>query len=279
MTTRNPRAIRIASLLALLAASAHSSAQSPVPAPQATPSAPAKALPTVDEVFAHSVRAVGGADLIAQQSSRTQHGAIEMPAQGLKGQIVTKSCSPDFLLVETTIPGFGKISQGMNKSVGWTIDPMRGPSLMTAEELAQVKREASSESEINPGKGYDAVEVVAEVAFKGTTCYKVKFTKGKIDSFKYYAVDTGLLTGSEDTVESSLGTMQVISIYKDYGDFSGRKVAKVQEATTMGQMQRVTVDSIDFSPVDPAVFALPAEIQALVTTQAVPPPPVKPATK
>jgi hypothetical protein len=269
----------IVSAIAIAAGAFAQATAAPTTKPSAAPAQTKEPLPSAAEVFANAVKAIGGADIIRQQSARTQVGAVEMPAQNLKGTIVTRSVAPDYLLVETEIPGFGKIFQGMNKSVGWTIDPMRGPSLMTTEELAQVKREASTDAELNPGTGFDSVAVVDKVAFNGVPCFKVKFVKGATESFKYYAVDSGLLTGSEDTVDSALGPMRVVSLYKDYTDFSGRKIARVLEATTMGQVQRVTIDTIDFAPVDLSVFALPAEIQALADAQkSAPSSPSAPAT-
>ncbi|MSR28990.1 MAG: hypothetical protein EXS03_05370 [Phycisphaerales bacterium] len=275
MTTPSIRTLAVATIAAFgLAGALHATAQAPaapaVAPPPAAATTPTDPLPSANEIFAKAIAASGGADLIRQQTSRTQTGIIEMPAQKLKGTIVTKSLSPDFIFVETEIPGFGKIIQGVNKDIGWSIDPMRGPSLMTAEELAQVVRDASVESELNPSFGFDSVTVVEKTKFKGTPCYKVRFAKGKGGSTKYYAVDTGLLAGSEDSVESAMGTMDVVTVYKEFATFSGRTVAKVQEAVAMGQVQRVTIDTLDFSPLTPDSFALPAEIQALVTTAKTP---------
>ncbi len=262
----------VASLsLCTLIWSATATAQGPSAAPATTPSATAP-LPEASEIFAKAITAAGGADLIRQQTSRLQISTIEMPAQGIKGAITTKALSPHYLLVETRIPGLGTILQGVTNGIGWSIDPLRGPALMTADELAQVTRDTSIESELNPALGFDKVEVLALEKFHGTPAYKVRFTKGTGGTTRFYAVDSGHVIGALDSISSAMGTIDVQSSFKDFTQYQGRTLPKVQEATTMGQMQRVTIDSIDFAPLDSSQFTLPKEIQALVAGKAASPP-------
>ncbi len=262
------------------------SATPAAPAPKSKTDSAAKsatetaALPSAQDIFAKAIEAAGGADLIRSQRSRTQTGTIEMPAASLKGAIVTKSVDPDMLLVETEIPGFGKIRQGINGTIGWSIDPMRGASLMNADEIARILRESSAESELNPALGCESVEVVERTSFSGAPCYKVKFLRGGDGSTRYYSVDSGHLVGSAEVVKSSMGEFEVTTTYKDFGDFSGRTVAKTQENAMAGQTQVLKISVIDFGPIDPTNFALPAEIQTLVDATKTPPvaPPTAPAS-
>ncbi len=267
-------------ILAVCAPLASAQTAQPVaaPTPPAAPT-PAEPCPPASEIFAKAVAAAGGADLIRSQSSRTQVGTIEMAAQSLKGTITTKAVSPSLLLVETEIPGFGKIRQGINATVGWSIDPMRGPSLMDAEELARVSRESSIDAELNPALGCDAVEVLGRSTFRGSPCYKVQLTRAGGKSIRFYEIATGHLVGSVETVKSSMGEFEVTTSFSDFVTFSGRTIARVQENTMMGQTQKLTMSSVEFVTIDPAVFALPAEIQALVTATkpSTPTPPAAPA--
>ena len=79
-----------------------------------------------------------------------------------------------------------------------------------------------------------------------------------------------------------MGEIEVTTSYKNFEAFSGRTLAKVQDNSMMGQTQILNINAVDFSPIDPAVFALPPEIQALVNAAknpapATPPAPPKPA--
>ena len=277
-------------VLATSASTAAAQTAKPTTAPAATPTlapavAPAAdALPSASDIFAKAVAAAGGADLIRMQTSRTQVGTIEMAAQSLKGTITTKSVSPSLLLIETELPGFGKIRQGINGTVGWGIDPMRGPSLMDGDELTRVLRESSIESELNPALGCDSVEVVGRSDFRGTACYKVQLKRGENRSSRFYDLAAGHLVGSVETVKSSMGEFEVTTSYSKFALFSGRTLATVQENAMMGQTQKLTMNSVEFAPIDPTDFALPAEIQALVKVAAAAPAapaaaPTQPTTK
>ncbi len=272
------------------APTAKSAASAPAPTPVSTP---AVALPTAQEIFAKAVTAAGGADLIRMQTSRTQTGTIEMKAQSLKGTVVVRSVAPDMLLIETDIPGFGKILQGVNGTVGWSIDPMRGASIMDKDELARVLRESSIEAELNPQTGCDAAQVLEQTNFAGSPCYKVNLKCAGDDSNRYYSVDSGHLVGTTALVKSQMGEIEVTTTYSDFAAFSGRTLAKVQNNAMMGQTQTMTISAIAFDPIDAAVFALPKEIQGLIsatnkpasttpavpTTPTTPPAPAKPTKK
>ncbi len=281
----------LTTLLSLTAAALVAHAQSAKPASAPSSGAPAagvqaaEPLPSASDIFARAATAAGGADLIRMQTSRTQTGTIEMQAQSLKGTITTRTVAPNLLLVETDLPGFGKIRQGINGTIGWSIDPMRGPSLMEADELERVQRDSSIESELNPGAGCDAVEVIGRSDFRGIPSFKVQLKRGESRSTRFYEVSTGRLIGSVEMVKSSMGEFEVTTSFSDFSLFSGRTIAKVQENTMMGQTQKLTMNTIDFATIDLSVFALPAEIQALVKAAQAPvkapvkAPTLPPATK
>ena len=237
-------------------------------------------MPSAEEIFAKAVAASGGADLIRMQTARTQTGTIEMPAQSLKGTIVTKSVDPSMLLIETEIPGFGKIRQGVNGATGWSIDPMRGASIMSPEELKRVLRESSIAAELNPAMGCDTPIVEGKITFAGAPCYQVKLKCGADESTRFYSIESGHMVGSSAKVNTQMGEIEVTTTYKNFEAFSGRTIAKVQDNSMMGQTQILNISAVEFSPIDPAVFALPPEIQALVNAAKNPAPatPTSPAT-
>lgn len=237
------------------------------PAPAAKPSAasapaPANA-PAAADIFAKAVTAAGGADLIRSQKSQTLKGTIEMPGQGLKGTVVTRSNDPDQLLIETEIPGFGKILQGVQGTVGWSIDPLRGPTLMDKDELARTIRDLAIDKTIDPSKGCDTVVVDGEATFAGTKCWKVTLQCDGIRSTRYYAQDKGHMVGQATTVKSALGEFEVTTTFSDFAAFDGRTIPKKTSNAMMGQEQIMTITEASYAPIDVSVFALPPEIKAL----------------
>jgi len=233
--------------------------------PPATPAAaPAAAnAPTAASIFAKAVTAAGGADLIRSQKSQTLKGTLEMPGQGLKGTIVTRSNDPNQLLIETEIPGFGKILQGVQGTTGWSIDPLRGPSLMDKDELARTIRDLAIDQLIDPSKGCDSVSVDGEATFASTKCWKVTLQCDGIRSTRYYAQDSGHMVGQATTMKSALGEFEVTTTFSDFGTFDGRTIPKVTKNAMMGQEQVMTIAEASFAPIDANTFALPAEIKAL----------------
>jgi len=254
---------------ALLLGSPHALAQdkAAAPSPAAKPpaaSAPAPAnAPAAADIFAKAVTAAGGADLIRSQKSQTLKGTIEMPGQGLKGTVVTRSNDPDQLLIETEIPGFGKILQGVQGTVGWSIDPLRGPTLMDKDELARTIRDLAIDKTIDPSKGCDTVVVDGEATFAGTKCWKVTLQCDGIRSTRYYAQDKGHMVGQATTVKSALGEFEVTTTFSDFAAFDGRTIPKKTSNAMMGQEQIMTITEASYAPIDVSVFALPPEIKAL----------------
>ncbi len=258
-------ALLLSPLSALAQQQPKPAAPATVPTPSNAPAAkPATAAaPPAAEIFANAVRAAGGADLIRSQKSQTLKGTLEMPGQGLKGTIVTRSNDPDQLLIETDIPGFGKILQGVRGTVGWSVDPLRGPSIMDKDELARTVRDLAIDKTIDPAKDCDSVVVDGEATFAGTKCWKVTLTCDGIRSTRYYAQDKHHMVGQSTTVKSALGEFEVTTTFSDFGTFDGRTIPKKTTNSMMGQEQVMTITEASFAPIEPSVFALPAEIQAL----------------
>jgi hypothetical protein len=237
-------------------------------------------MPSAEEIFTKAVVASGGVDLIRMQTARTLTGTIEMPAQSLKGTIVNKFVDPSMLLIETEFPGIGKIRQGVNGATGWSIDPIRGASIMSPEELQRVLRESSIAVELNPAMGCETPIVEGKITFAGDPCYQVKLKCGADESTRFYSIESGHMVGSSAKVNSQMGEIQSTTTYKNFEAFSGRTIAKVQDSSMMGQTIILSFSAVEFSPIDPAVFALPPQIQALVNAAKNPAPatPTSPAT-
>ena len=98
----------------------------------------------------------------------------------------------------------------------------------------------------------------------GQACYRVRITwKSGRETSDCYAVDGGLLVGSTVTVVSPMGSIEAQIFYSDYRRFGELLIPTVTRQQLMGQEQAVTLTTVEFGKVDPAVFELPPEIRAL----------------
>lgn len=300
MTTRSIR-LRRASLLAALAAAAIAipatgarAQQGPSapasPAGPAKPAMPAPAAPKMPaapkfrelpiegekpapkDIFAKHVDATGGASAWDAKKSMTSAGAIEIPAVQMKGTLKMSAMAPDRVVVESELPGVGKTAQGFDGTVGWSIDPMRGPALMDPKQVAQIKRDGNFRKDLALAQDPGSSEVIGLFEFEGTPCWQVKVDGvGGMPTSQFYARDTGMMRGMAMSAATPMGELPVILVMDDYREFGDVKVSARSTTKVMGQTQVMTIDSVEWNAATDADFALPAPIKALVAASSAKP--------
>lgn len=224
-------------------------------------------LPTAQEVIDGFIKAVGGEKAIKAQKSRMLSGTMSIPAMAMEGPMVIYQARPNLMMLEINLPGMGKSLQGFNGKVGWSVDPMRGPSLMTGEMLTEFKRDADFDSELNLFKIFDEVKVVGREDFNGTPCIKMLLKKGEMEQHRFFDEKTNLLIGSKAKVPTQMGKVDAVTITSDYKDFDGLKIATKTSIELMGMKQVMTVEKVVIDKVEPGVFKLPPAIQALADAE------------
>lgn len=228
--------------------------------------------PSPKDIFAKHVDATGGAAAWDSKKSMTSTGAIEIPAVQMKGTLKMSAMAPDRVVVESELPGVGKTAQGFDGTVGWSIDPMRGPALMDAKQVAQIKRDGNFRKDLALAQDPGASEVIGLFEFEGTPCWQVKVDGvGGVPASQFYARDTGLMRGMSMSAATPMGEIPVILVMDDYRDFGDVKVSARSTTKVMGQTQVMTIDSVSWNSASDADFALPAQIKALVSASAAQP--------
>ncbi len=233
-----------------------------------TPDGAAKKVdgPSVDEIFANYVKAIGGKEKLGSHTSRRMTGRFEMNQMpGMAMAMVMEAHEPNMLLMTITIPQMGEMRQGYDGKIGWSMDPMQGPMLMPEEQLVQFRREANFRKELDLKAGYKDAEMIGRGDFEGRPVWQVKLTDEAGDrTTMHFGVEDHLLWGMSMVNKTPMGEMPTRSVIKEYRDFDGIKTAAIMEIHTMGMVQTMTVDKIEFDVVDKSVFTLPPAIQSLV---------------
>jgi hypothetical protein len=252
--------------IAILAPALPLAAQATAPAaPAPAAQAPAAALPSARSIIDRHIAAVGGKAALTKHSSMRLTGTISMPANGISGPLEVFAARPNKTLTKVTLGGFGDVLDGFDGKVGWTINPMTGPMLAQGNELAQKAFDAEFNSELRDPSRYESITTVAETSFDGRQTYKVSLKrKGGGEDIEYFDVKTGLKAGGEITRDSPNGPLTLTQVTSDYKQFGHLLQPSTLKQTTMGIEQIITVTSIEYDKVDPAVFELPAAIKALV---------------
>jgi len=223
-------------------------------------------LPEARAIIDRHVKEIGGRQALLGYKSMHSTGTISMPAPGITGSIeIWATAEPQRTLVKMSIPGVGEIMEGFDGTNAWSVNPMTGPMLKTGKELLEAKFDGDFRNDIRDPKKYPTVKTLEKTTFEGRPCYKVLLTRddGGQDT-DYYDVATGLRAGSQNMRTTPMGPMTAVSVESDY-----KRIGKLMVATKMTQKisgieQVITLNSIEYDKVDPAVFAPPAAIKALI---------------
>jgi hypothetical protein len=127
------------------------------PAGEAKP-ATTEAQPTVEQVLAKYVQAIGGEAAHRKLNTRLMKGA-QITSDGTSIPLETYQAAPNKVVSILTTPKQGLIMSGYNGTVGWSKGP-RGQREMSGAQLALMKRAADFYADINPKENFPNLTVV-----------------------------------------------------------------------------------------------------------------------
>ena len=233
-------------------------------APQAQ-AKPAGDLPSAQSLIDRHIQATGGVAAFKARKSSHAKGTFSVPSQGLNGTMDVYAMRPNKALVKQSITGIGDVTEGFDGTTAWSMSPMTGPMLVTGAELEQKKLDFDFDSAINPGARYSAMKTLEKTTFDGRDVYKVSLTRKEGgEDIDFYDVNTGLKAGSINTRKSAMGDMTVTTTITEYKKMGAVLVPTTIKQTVTGMEIVLNFTSFEFDNVDPAVFALPAEVKALI---------------
>lgn len=258
------RNLMLWSVATILIVAAPSVAQHPATA-AAPPAANAEPLPSSTEVLQRNVEARGGEAAIRRHQHVTWKGKFAMPGMGLEGTVLLHASAPNLFHLAIEAPGLGAITQGYDGTVGWGDNPMTGPTVNSGKELEMTAITSDLYADLNTAQYFSKIEVVGRETYAGQPAYKLAFTsKGGIELFSYYSVETGLMLGTTGDLPTPMGEVFVETETADWKEFDGVLYPTRSVQKAMGAEQVLTLTEPDFGAIDPAVFALPEAIKTLV---------------
>jgi hypothetical protein len=254
--------------IALVAGTTPAAAQAASAAAPAAQPAAAAAMPSADDILRKYRDALGGEAAIRKHTARRFKGSFEIPAQGMKGDLMVTAMAPDLMTVVVTLPGLGELRRGYDGKVAWSIDPAIGPRLLEGREADEFKHSADFYDDLHEASKFKSITVVGKGPFEGHECYEVKLVRHSgFEYTEYFSVETGLILGGKLKASSQMGEVPVTTTSGEYKAFDGVLVPTVTKQRMMGLEQVVTVISVSFEPIDASEFALPPAIAALVGQQ------------
>jgi hypothetical protein len=192
-------------------------------------------------------------------------GRLEIPAQGIGGDMEVFAAPPNKLRSNIELPGLGSIKVGFDGDVAWSINPAVGPMVLDGMMLNQMRQQADWNAALHPETYIASMETVEKTDFDGHTCYKVKIvTIWDEEYFEFFDVDSGLLVGNERTQASPMGDVPATTLISDYRQVGDLLIAMKTVQRVMGMEQIITITVVEAVEIEDSVFALPPEIEALV---------------
>jgi hypothetical protein len=222
------------------------------------------ALPAAAEIVARHVAAVGGESAHKAISSIHATGTFEVVAQNISGTIDMYSARPAKMLVRADLAQ-GRFETGFDGKVGWELNPLSGPALLTGRRLSEISDDAWFDGTLHGPDRVKSMTTVAKADFDRRPAYQVKVTyiSGN-EVVEYYEIETGLLIGTEASRETSMGVVPTTGILRDYRKFGSLLEATTMSQRTLGMEQVLRMTVFEYDKVAANAFDLPPQIKALI---------------
>jgi hypothetical protein len=232
-------------------------------APEAQVQAPA--LPTARAIVDRAVQAMGGAKAFTAISSMRAKGTFSIAGQQVSGQFEMLAARPNRMLTRVSVPGIGQIEEGYDGKVGWSIDPLSGPSVLSGRALQERADEAWFDASLHDDRFVREMTVLGRELLDQRPVYRVKVvTLGGTEQIELFDVETGHLVGAEASRETPLGVLPTISRFGDFRQFGALTFPTRISQRALAMEQVFTLTAYEFTAVPPATFELPAVIKALI---------------
>ena len=234
-------------------------------------------LPSGASLVAKHLAAIGGADLVRATKSLRATGVTELPAQNIRGTFEVLAGRPAKAILRLELGGIGKAESGYNGTVGWMLDPMVGPSIVTGPQLDEMRNDAHFDAVLHPPDLVKSITTIARVEFDGRPAFKthVVFVSGQTRD-QFFDAERGYLLGFSGDSQTPMGVVPTTVTLRDYKAFGAMTHPARLIQAAMGVEQHFIFETYEYNTLKPEVFDPPAIIRAIMKTDAAPAQPVEP---
>jgi hypothetical protein len=199
--------------------------------------------PTVQEILAKYVQAIGGRAANEKIKSRTMKGTIELAPMGVKGTFESFAAAPGKSLTKMSLTGIGDIIEGYDGTTAWSVNPISGNRDKQGVELAQNALTYNFYREINLDKLYQKMELKGVEKVGSDDAYVISATRGNLPSETFYfSAKNGLMVRQDITLETPEGKTPTKNFFEDFRDVDGVKLA-FKTRSTLPQFEVITIYS------------------------------------
>ncbi len=229
-----------------------------------TQGARAQTLPTAKSLLEKHDAAVGGRAAMDKHTSMHETVTLSIAAANISGTMEEFHSKPNLYLIKQSFAG-NNLTSGFDGKTAWAIAPGAGPQVLDSAATAALKVQADFFSDYYDPSKIKSAETLEITDFEGARCYKVKIVhKDDSERIVYFDSATGFRAGQTETASMNGQQMERTLVMSDYKDFGGvkipvRRAIKLPMAEVIGE-----ITAVEFDKVEPAAFALPPEVKAIV---------------
>lgn len=236
------------------------------PAPEARGSAAQNTgNPSAREIVDRFIERSGGRLAFKAVRSVQVTGSFTLTGQQLRGDVELLAARPDRLLTRINMTGLGRMEEGFDGTVGWSIDPLRGPSLVTGRALAERTDAAWFDGVLYEPDHIAELTLVGREDFDKRPVYRVRsVSKRGTETFHLFDVDSGLRIGTEARRDMPIGIVPATTFYREYRRYGLLLYPSTVVQRALGQEQIFRFTNYRFDTVPGNAFDLPAPIRALI---------------
>jgi outer membrane lipoprotein-sorting protein len=223
-------------------------------------------LPKADTILDKYIEVTGGKAAYEKHHTEVSKGSLSMAAMGLKGEVTSYRAEPDKSLTEIDLGGMGKMREGSDGKVFWSLSAMVGPHVKEGPEKVQAELSAKFNAELRWREVFKDAKTVGTDKVDGQDCYKVQLTPPEGSPItQCYSKESSLMVKMSMTAQTPMGDQTVDSFASDYRKEGDVLMPHKIKQNVAGQEITITIDTVTFNTDIPAdKFALPDEIKALV---------------
>jgi hypothetical protein len=197
-------------------------------------------LPTVKEILAKYVQAIGGKQANDKIKSRMAKGTVELSPMGIKGTFENYAAAPNKSIAKVSLAGIGDLVEGFDGTTAWSMNPIQGNRDKQGEELAQSKLSSNFNRETNLDKLYPKMEVKGIEKVGADDAYVVVASPDNLPAETFYFdTKSGLLVRQDSTSITPEGKMPGKTFLEDYREVDGVKVP-FKTRTVLPQFELIT---------------------------------------
>jgi outer membrane lipoprotein-sorting protein len=221
-------------------------------------------LPSGESIMDKQIEVTGGIDAYKKLKNIVIKGTFEAP--GMKADITVYKAEPNLMLSETTIPGMGKILEGVDGKIAWSYNAVQG-AVIKKDEMAELAFINAHFREEEWRAKITKAETIGIETVEGEECYRVLLTPkvGDVPSTNYYSRKTGFLVRTDLKVKLPMGEFNMQMIQKDYKKVGDLIMAHTIIQKMAGQEMKMSHAEIQFNvDIPKTTFEPPAEVKALL---------------